>query len=88
MTLPYTTPAGTVFGFELEERSDGWRVYIDRQPGYGSRPSDGHSTHRYGIGGRPFICWDRPIPSLADAIFIAAQWALRTERYIVTGETF
>ena len=77
--------------FEFQELPDrNWRVYILKQPSYGSRSTDGHSTHRYfsAATGRTWICWSVPIRSLAEARSVAGQWAEKTQRYIRTGQGF
>ncbi|UYN93731.1 MAG: hypothetical protein KIT25_16960 [Enhydrobacter sp.] len=88
--LEYTTPAGTPFRFTLQrEAATGWRIYIDQQPSYRGRDEGGHETHRYvDEAGRHFICWDGAIRGAEQAVFVAARWALLTERYIATGERF
>lgn len=77
------------FHFTLVEQTDGTiRIYIDRQPSYPSgRATDGHSTHRYGLGcfSKPHICYDPPPRSLRDARTIAESWSRHTAKYIKTG---
>lgn len=88
--LEYTTPAGTAFAFTLRRQSSAdWRIYIESQPGYRGRPDGGHDTHRYvDDAGRHYICWDGAIRGADQAVFIAARWALLTERYIAHGRHF
>jgi len=84
----YASPSMT-FHFTLVEQSDGTiRIYIDQQPSYPpGRSTDGHSTHRYGLGlfGRPHICYEPPPRRRRDARTIAESWARHTVRYMKTG---
>ena len=87
----YRTESGRYyFSWSFEEHSDGEvRIFIVSQPHYGSRPSGGHETHRYGVGSsRPYICYEPPPDNLADAIEVAKAWAERTEKYIRWGQEF
>jgi hypothetical protein len=86
----YVTPARTRFRFTLQRYgATDWRIYIDSQPAYRGRSEGGHETHRYvDEAGRHYICWDGPIRGAEQAIFLAARWALMTERYIATGQGF
>jgi hypothetical protein len=85
----YTTSNGNTYEFSFERQSDASiRVYIDRQPSYGSRHTDPHNIHRNSEGGRYYICWDTPLYSLSDAKEVAAGWAKRTDRYIRSGVPF
>jgi hypothetical protein len=77
------------FHFRLMRQSDGTiHIEILSQPPYpAGRLSDGHSTHRYGLGsgGYAYICYD-PMPrTVGDAKDIAAGWARRTVLYQRTG---
>ena len=84
--IKYRASNGEDFVFDFEfEPTRGWRVYIASQPGYGPRSRGGHETHRYGIGSRPYICWDSTIRSAEDARQVAAMWAEATLRYISSG---
>jgi hypothetical protein len=62
-----------------------WRVYIEDQPLYRGRNTSDVSTHRLGLGSRPYVCWDRPLPTYEDARAVAALWADCTQQYIATG---
>jgi hypothetical protein len=86
----YRTKDGRAdYGFSVERQSDGsHRAYITSQPSYQGRDADGHSTHRLSEGGRPYVCWDRPLNSERDTLKVAAEWADRTQDYIRTGRTF
>ena len=75
------------FSFERQTNST-WRTYILRQPGYGTRSSGAHITHRLSDGGRKYICWDTPLRSLAEAKQLAAAWADKTQDYIKYGRRF
>jgi hypothetical protein len=77
------------FHFRLMQQPDGSiHIEILSQPPYpAGRSSDGHSTHRYGLGsgGYAYICYD-PMPrTVRDAKEIAAAWARRTVHYQRTG---
>ena len=82
------TPDGRrVYSFHfrfMEQFGGAIHIEILSQPPYpAGRASDGHATHRYGLGtpGHPYICYD-PMPrSLRDAKEIAAGWARRTVNY-------
>lgn len=76
---------GHRYSFTYEYTSTGWRIYIDRQPGYSGRAEDGLRTHRFGVGSRPSVCWTRQITTLDDAQKIARLWADCTDHYIATG---
>jgi hypothetical protein len=77
------------YAFSFEEQSDrNWRVYILRQPGYGGRVEDAHTTHRLTDGNRRYICWSASIPTLEQAKRVAAMWADATEKYICEGARF
>ena len=77
------------YKFSFEQRRDGtWRAYILRQPGYGSRSSSAVSTHRLSDGGRKYVCWNRPLRSLAEVKQVAATWADKTQDYIRHGRRF
>jgi hypothetical protein len=62
-----------------------WRVYIEDQPLYRGRNTSDVSTHRLGLGSRPYVCWDRPLLTYEDARAVAALWADCTQQYIATG---
>jgi hypothetical protein len=71
------------FHFCLEERSDGeWRVYILKQPPYGSCPQDLNSTHRQYDHKGKYIDWSYPFESLEEAKQIASLWAEYTQECI------
>lgn len=86
------TPTRTRNGeYEFEHRrvNGEWRAYIRRQPGYGGRPDDPHSTHRYRDGhGEHFVCWSEPIRSEAESEAISKLWAKKTDEYIEDGREF
>ena len=70
--------------FDLGLRTESWRIYIIKNIDYGTRPSDGHSTHRLKDEDETYeyICWDGELMSLEDAKQVAADWADCTSRYI------
>lgn len=86
----YRTRDGSAhYTFRFREDSDGtWRVHILRQPSYGSRSDDAHSTHRLTDSEGHYICWDDDITSVQDAKRVAALWADKTQEYIRTGRRF
>jgi hypothetical protein len=86
----YRTQSGrNYFRWSFEEQSNGEvRAYILNQPDYHGRAEDGHSTHRYGLSDRPYICYDPMPEDLQDAIEVAKVWADKTEHYIETGTEF
>ena len=87
----YTSRAGDRFTFDIQPHGREMRAYIIDQPSYGNRPSDGHSTHRYGIDeGRPYVCVAEEHTPTNDrhAKDWAAYWAEGTSRYIRSGNPF
>ena len=61
------------------------RIYIEQQPSYNGRPTDGHSTHRInsGNGAPPHICIKeehRP-STLGEAQKLARDWVGYTEKH-------
>ncbi|MDA1231856.1 MAG: hypothetical protein O2856_13875 [Planctomycetota bacterium] len=86
-TLKYRTKDNEQdYEFSFEEQSDSsWRAYIVRQPSYDGRPDGSHPTHRLSDGGRPYVCWDRPVRTLAEMKAVAALWADCTQNYRKTG---
>ena len=84
-----TSDGEAYYYFSFEEQSDGtWRAYIEKQPSYNGRPTDGHSTHRLSSGGRHYVCWTHPLGSIKEAKQVAAKWADATQQYIKTGKKF
>ncbi len=84
----YRTKSGrNFFKFSLVQLSSGEvRIFIDYQPSYGRwRSESGHATHRYGIGSRPYICYEPTLTNRSDAIKVVKVWSENTERYIDTG---
>jgi hypothetical protein len=88
----YATKDGltvTDYYFSFEQDADGyWLAFIEKQPPYGDRKTDGHSTHRLTEDGRKYVCWDSPIESLEACHQVAALWADATQEYIRTGKNF
>jgi len=83
----YRTSDGRAdYAFTFEEQRDRtWRAYIDWQPPYQGRATDGHATHRLNDGPRKYICWTKPLITLQEAMQVAALWADKTQQYIRTG---
>ena len=75
------------FSFE-QQRNGSWRVYIERQPGYGVRSADTFMTHRLTDGRRKYICWSSRIDTFEEAKGVARLWADATQRYIRDGTRF
>ena len=87
--LDYTTPRGSHFTFSLERSAGSWCAYIERQPSYGGRAEDSHTSHRLtGTSGRRYVCWAGPSARLEQIVHVAVRWAHFTERYIATGRGF
>lgn len=87
----YRTKSGRYFfKFSLVQLSSGEvRIYIDSQPSYGwMRSENGHVTHRYDVGSRPYICYEPTITNRSDAIKVLKGWSENTESYIDTGRRF
>ena len=90
-TAYYRTEDGLAdYFFSFERQRDGsYRAYIVSQPSYRGRSDDMHSTHRLrDSGGRPYVCWTRPLRSEQDAREVAALWADCTQEYIRSGRRF
>jgi hypothetical protein len=77
------------FRFELQPAVAGTiRIAVLEQPGYGMRPSDFHSTHRWhDRSGRTCIDIhpDHAPRTVPEALAWAVYWAEQTSRYIDTG---
>jgi hypothetical protein len=87
----YTTSYGNTYEFSFERQSDGIvRVYIDRQPSYGSRSDASDIVHRIRDGNRYYICVsEKSQPRTeSDAQAIAVYWSKRNDRYIRNGVSF
>jgi hypothetical protein len=78
------------FTFELKQVGSNIRIYIREQPGYGTRATDGHSTHRLSDNGKPYICirGDLQPTNVPDALSWLVYWAEETGKYIKTGQSF
>ncbi len=89
MRTYYRTRDGQAdYGFSIErQRDSSYRVYIESMPGYGSRNTGVHVTHRLSDGGRNYICWSESLGSEQAAKQVAARWADMTQEYIRTGRT-
>ena len=80
---------GTDYRFSFEKQpGGGWRVYIERQPGYRGRSAGAHETHRLSDGRRRYICWSGRIDTFEQAKGVARAWADATQRYIRDGTRF
>jgi hypothetical protein len=86
----YRTKSGRYyFRFSFEKQRNGEeRIYILDQPSYRARATDGHSTHRYGLDRRSYICYEPSPRNRDEAIKVAKAWAENTEKYIETGKKF
>ena len=73
------------FDFEYFDNQRTWRIYIVSAPSYRARATSQVATHRLQEGGRNYICWDAPIPTLDAAKAVARAWADATQIYIRTG---
>jgi hypothetical protein len=80
------------FTFNLVKQPDGEvRIYILSGPSYRSRPTDGHSTHRYvDQRNRRCVCIEHSLrpTNFRDAKSWARYWADKTALYIKTGRPF
>lgn len=79
------------FEFDLKPVGREVRIHIKRQPPYGRRRSDGHSTHRFGVDtAQPYICIksDLAPTTVPEALSWAVFWAEQTAQYIDTGRSF
>lgn len=88
----HRTAYGHTFDFSLAKQRDGrLRIYITHSPSYGSRATDGHSTHRYydTMRGHYICIRDDLAPTNAtEAQDWARYWAENTSSYIVHGKDF
>jgi len=81
-----TTSRDRTYEFDIKRLSDGsYRPYIARQPGYGSRDTGCHATHRLYDGSKPYVCWTSKLRTEREAMEVAKGWAVRTDVYIDTG---
>lgn len=76
------------YRFNYKKVDGSWRAYILRMPNLGSRPSNGHATHRHWDGSKTYICWDHRVKSLSDMQNISRAWADNIQEYIATGKRF
>ena len=86
----YRTKDGIAdYGFSIERQPDGtYRAFIVSQPGYGSRPTGAHETHRLTARGRYYVCWNHPLRTEEEAKTVAALWADASQEYIKNGRRF
>jgi len=90
-TFYRTRVASRGFEFEFSRQRDGSvRIYIDKQPSYGSRSDDLQSTHRYYENGRYYVCIRDELKPRndAEARAWADYFADHTSQYIKTGQHF
>lgn len=85
----YRTKDGrTDYGFSIEQQSDGsLRAFIASMPGYGSRSTDAHTTHRLTDNGRHFICWNKKLYDEDELKSVISLWSDATQEYIKSGIT-
>jgi hypothetical protein len=85
----YRTKDGSFdYGFVFNCLGNSFRVYIVKQPSYGSRDTGAHPTHRLFDNGYPYVCWDGVLKTEADAKNVAKLWAECTQEYIRSGKRF
>jgi hypothetical protein len=67
-----------------------WRIYIFTDIDWNGRATGAHPTHRYYDDAQAlhYICYDRTIPTKAEARDVSADWADLASRYIRTGTPF
>jgi hypothetical protein len=89
-TAYYRTKDGqSDYLFSFEKQPDGtWLAFILKQPSYGNRATDNHSTHRLQEGDRDYVCWTDPLETKEQAKAVAALWADATQEYIKNGTRF
>ncbi len=82
-----TTSRGRTYEFSFARQSNGnIRIYILRQPSYGSRDTDPRKIHRLEEdNGSAFICRTGSVRTEKAALDVAKGWAVRTDYYIDTG---
>jgi hypothetical protein len=89
---PYSIIVGSHrFDFEFAPLTDGTlRLYVLKQPGYGTRNASLPVTHRYQEGNRYYVCiQDHLAPkNYSEACDWAQYWAVKTTYYIATGRPF
>lgn len=76
------------YRFNYKKVDGSWRAYILRMPSLRGRSEDGHTTHRFWDGTKPYVCWDRPVKTLSDMQTISRVWADNIQEYIATGKKF
>ncbi len=86
----YTSKVGGInFKFELASKNGQIRIYITKGANYGSRPTDGHATHRNydSDKGQHWVCTNPndPPKNIRDATTWLVMWAEGTDNYIRTG---
>jgi hypothetical protein len=77
------TATGDQYEFTIVRHADGgYDAIIDRQPDYGGRPADAHSTHRLSAGnGKMRICFKNAPQDLPTAVYMALLWTEGTSWY-------
>ena len=76
------------YRFNYKKVGTSWRAYILKMQSLGGRDDSGHKTHRLYDNGAPYVCWDRPVATLADMQNISKVWADSLQEYIATGRRF
>lgn len=87
----YTTRDGQYyFVFDLKKVGSEVRIYIKEQPNYGSRDSDGHSTHRLSDDNGQYVCvrGDLEPNNVPDALSWLVYWSEETGKYLTSGSAF
>ncbi|MDV4159321.1 hypothetical protein [Rhizobium brockwellii] len=84
--IDHSTSHGQSFTFAIYPNGIGYDAVIVSQPGYGSRSSGLHDTHRLpGPNGYAKICFAKQPQDLQTTVALAIWWAECTSRYIRTG---
>jgi len=76
------------YAFDHRFVDGNWRAYIVRQPDYGGRSEDLHTTHRYRDCDQHYVCWSDPVTTREDSVAIADLWKENTDKYIQNGTRF
>jgi len=84
--IEHRTTHGQDFEFDLYRSGGGYEAVIRSQPGYGSRSSGLHDTHRLpGPDGFAKVCFANQPRDLPTTVALAIWWAECTSKYIRTG---
>jgi hypothetical protein len=77
------------FSFTFCKIGNKYRAYISKQPAYGQRKTDAHSTHRLtDSSGNRYVCIQPEPTSMDEMLTVTRWWAECTSYYIEHGGGF